>query len=807
MNLKKYVKKLTDPYWIARNKYVNYFDKLPINDKMILLESEHGRKINGNIFYILKYLVTSEQYQDFKIYLSAWGKADADKFTTFLKDRGYETVKTVVVASDEYFRVLASAKFLFNDTSFTPSFIKKEGQIYVNTWHGTPIKTLGRRVANDIFFSNIQKNFLDADYLTYPNEYTRKHIIADYMLENIATNSKTVLCGYPRNEIFFDLDHAKEIRKNEDLNEKKIYAYMPTFRGVARNANTSRNDAYLLYYLCELDKMLQEDEILYTNLHPLAKKNINFDEFQHIRSFPEEYETYEFLNAVDVLITDYSSVFFDFACTRKKIILFPYDKELYLADRGLYFDMDCLPFPQVFDLEQLLQELRTEKQYDDTAFLEKFCSFESIEASALLCDFVILKQRNGLVAEEIANNGKENVFFYAGNLAKNGITVSLSSLLWSLDLSKRNYYITFLPERVRKNSAQLNTFPEEVSFYAMPDGVHLNIFDRIVRKLYSKKMIKASLYVKLLGNRFVQNHRRMYSSNIKIDTLIQFNGYEEDIILQYCKFENNKMIFVHSDMLHEIKMKGNQRKDVLNYAYRNYDAVVAVTDMMIPSIYQISGKKDNIYLSKNAINYKDIIAKSRMPIELNADSSCSMEEEQFMEKLNSSVPKFINIGRFSPEKGHARLIDAFQTILCEQPDALLIIMGGYSNYGFYQETLDRIVEEGLSDNIILLLNISNPYPILNACDYFVLSSFYEGFGLVLAEADILGKPVISTDIDGPRTFMNQHGGTLVENSLDGLCKGMQAMLHGEIQPMNVDYEQYNQECVDEFEKLLNISKR
>ena len=76
------------------------------------------------------------------------------------------------------------------------------------------------------------------------------------------------------------------------------------------------------------------------------------------------------------MITDYSSVFFDFACTRRKIVLFPYDKEEYLETRGMYFDMDELPFPQVFDVPELVEELRSEKNYDDSEFIRKFNAYD-----------------------------------------------------------------------------------------------------------------------------------------------------------------------------------------------------------------------------------------------------------------------------------------------------------------------------------------------------------------------------------------------------------------------------------------------
>lgn len=111
-------------------------------------------------------------------------------------------------------------------------------------------------------------------------------------------------------------------------------------------------------------------------------------------------------------------------------------------------------------------------------------------------------------------------------------------------------------------------------------------------------------------------------------------------------------------------------------------------------------------------------------------------------------------------------------------------------------------ELGLSDSAILLLKISNPFPILKACHSFILSSHYEGLGLVLAEADILGLPVVSTDIPGPRGFLKQHGGTLVEDSVDGIYKGMEMLYNGLVPPMYVDYEMHNRNAINEFEQLF-----
>lgn len=795
-------KKFKDPYWVAKNKYITYYEQLPIDEKVILLESQTATKISGNLFYILKYLLTDEKYAGYTVYLSSWGRY-VKSITAILEHYGFENVNIVVYASDDYMRLLASAKYLINDATFPNYWIKKKGQVYINTWHGTPLKAMGRKVHNDVFFGNVQKNLVNADYLLYPNIFTKDVMIRDYMLENISSNSY-ILCGYPRNTVFFDRDAEKKIREELEITDKKIYAYMPTWRGTVDKVGVSKNDAYLMYYLCELDKRLTDDEIFYINIHPMAmhaKNTAEVSKLKHIKNFPAEYETYDFLNIADVLVTDYSSVFFDYACTRKKVVLFPYDKDEYLCDRGMYMDMDDLPFPQVFDLDALVDELRSEKNYDDTEFVKTFCTWDNVDATAQLCDRTILGIDTGLTVAPVPDNGKENVLIYAGDLAKNGITTSLRSLTNEIDLNKRNYYISFIQGKAKKNANQLATFNPKVNFFAVSDYFNLSFKDKAIRKLFNLGIIKAKTYMKHAKTRVQQNFIRAYGQS-KFDTVIQFCGYERDLILLYSQFDGNNAIWVHNDMVAEMKLKSNQRKDILKYAYNNYDKVVAVTDDIVASTQKLAGTNKKIDIVKNTIDYRTILANSEQPIALDPTTKCSVEPEKFYEIMQSDAKKFINIGRYSPEKGHDRLIDAFYKLWQKDNSIYLIIIGGNSRANKYEELIEKVNEMGLSENVILLLSVSNPYPIIKACNGFILSSLYEGFGLVLAEANILGLPIVSTDITGPRTFMNKYGGTLVEDSEDGVYKGLEMLYNNEIKPINVDYEAYNQECVAEFEKLF-----
>lgn len=792
-----------NPWWRAKKKYIKLYEECEIDDHLILVEASHGAVATGNMFYLLRYMSRSEKYRDYKIYLSAMGRK-AKSVRKLLDFYGIENVNITIQASEEYFRLLNSAKYLMNDTTFSPYFTKKEGQVYLNTWHGTPLKALGKGVKSEPHvLANVQKNMVWADYMMFPNAHTRDALIKDYMLENISQGSY-IMSGYPRNEAFFDTDRREAIRTDLELEGKKVYAYMPTYRGAAQKGWTPKNTYYLNYYLYELDKRLGDDEVMYLNLHPLAKKDVEFRSFAHIRNFPGEYETYDFLNAADVLITDYSSVFFDYACSGRKIVLFTYDEEEYLNDRGMYMSMDELPFPRVADVETLLQELRTDKNYDDTAFLERFCPYDNGSAAQKLCDFVVLGEDTGLKAEKMPDNGKENVLMYAGNLSGNGITAALRSLLNAVDLEKRNYYFCFFSEFVSKYKDTVLSFPEGAKFYAFTGEPNLTFLDLVIRRIFRKKWIKASTYMKLQGKRVKQGLDRNIGG-AKFHQVIHYNGYEQDQILMLSTFDGPRTIYVHSNMVNEIKAKGNQRPDVLHYAYNNYDYVAVVTEDMIEPTLELSGKRENIVVAKNLINYQTLLDKAQAEIALDPEIRANVSEEQLKQILASDSECFINVGRFAPEKGHERLVSAFSRYHKDHPDSYLIIMGGYSLYGGYDKLVKLGEELGIQDRLILLEKVSNPYPIVKACDYFVLSSFYEGFGLVLVEADILGVPVVSTDIAGPRGFMKKNGGMLVEDSEDGVLKGMQMLHDGQIGPMNVDYEQYNQEAIQEFENILSGS--
>ena len=142
-------------------------------------------------------------------------------------------------------------------------------------------------------------------------------------------------------------------------------------------------------------------------------------------------------------------------------------------------------------------------------------------------------------------------------------------------------------------------------------------------------------------------------------------------------------------------------------------------------------------------------------------------------------------------------VKEYHGILCnDYPDSHLIIIGGRGV--LFEQTCELI---NGNDNITLIKNIANPMPILAKCDLFVFSSFYEGWGIVLMEADTLGIPIVSTDVVGTQ-WLRDYDGYLVENSQEGILKGMHDFAEGKVDTLNIDYDAFNDEVINNFNQLL-----
>ena len=793
------------PFFRAKINYTKFYDTLALKENTILIESYSGSSISGNGYQVLLGILEDTKLDNYTIYI-ATQKGKQEEIANFLKQKGITRPVLVVTHSKQYVKCLATCKYLINNSTYPSYFIKKQGQIYYNSWHGTPLKTLGRSIAsspNEI--GNTQRNFFMADYLLYPNTFTFEHMKEDYMLDNFY-KGKYILSGYPRNGAFYDDKMKTRIKEELDILDQEIICYMPTWRGTLDSKNNQEQYITIMFYLYKLDKALDDSKVMYVKLHNYVASNIDFKVFKHIKPFVDTYETYEFLSIADCLITDYSSVFFDFANTGKKIVLFAYDKEEYLQDRGMYLSMDDLPFPIVEKVEDLIHELEdlsTYKKYD--AFVKEYCKYDAIDSRKQIIDLVF-HNRPSATMEVIEGssyaNDKENVLIYGGALTKNGITTSLVGLLHNIDLDKRNYTVIFYRNSVKKNTHVITEFPKSLSYISIQGQKDLTLMEAAAHFLHFRLNKNFSWIKKKLDTVYQREIKRILY-NQSFDNVIHFTGYEKHIANLFNKMENtHKTIYVHNDMAKEGTLKSNYHVASILGAYQGYNCIVGVRDSMEKEIATLlpSGDASKIKIVHNVNNIDTIKKRAKEPLVFDKDTFSTHTIEQIEEILNNKdCLKFINIARFSPEKGIDRLVAAFEQYQKENPNAYLIVIGGLGV--LFKQILEHVQDLQL-DHIVLIRSLNNPFPILVKSDAFILSSLYEGLPMSIMEALILDIPVISTDITGPREFLNKGYGTLVEDSTEGIENGFRIFASGDIKPSSFDAVAFNEKAIEEFESIF-----
>lgn len=800
-NLKKYKK---SGYYRARFYFTRLFYRTSIKENEIFFESYSANNFSGNIFYLCLEIQNNSKLTGYKKYI-ACRKKNRDSIKELLDSHGITNYELVLVHSKKYCRKLCECKYLFNNSTLPTYFIKKEEQVYLNTWHGTPFKTLGRSIEstpNEI--GNTQRNFFMADVLLYPNEFTFKHMKEDYMLSNFF-KGKYMINGYPRNHIFYDLEHQNGIRRELELEGKEVICYMPTWRGTMDSKSTKEQIITISYYLFQIDKSLKENQVMYVNLHNFVKSKLNMSDFKNIKEFPEQYETYEFLSVADCLITDYSSVFFDYANTQRKIILFAYDKKEYFETRGVYFPMENLPFPICENLESLVLELSDLKKYDDYQnFIVTFCAYDKDDSAKSIVNYVFFNEDRDIkmIDGKSFANDKKNILIYGGTFAQNGLTTSLRGIINNIDPEKYNFTVLFYKNKVKKYNYVISNFPKKVSYISIQGQRNLTYLEAVAQFLYMRFDIENKFIQKKLSSIYQRELRRIFYNN-HFDVAIHFVGYEKQIVNLFAEMKDTKrVIYVHNDMRKEKTTKGNFHVPSIMKAYLQYETIVAIRESMIPEIMELSPKisESKIKVVHNTNNIDVILENAKKDLSFDSITVSTHTVNQINAILNdSSIFKYINVARFSPEKGIKRLIQAFEKFNKEKTDTYLFVIGGYGVE--YNEIYEYVTNHNLT-NIVLIKSLSNVFPILAKCDVFVLASVYEGLPMSIMEALILDKTVVSTDITGPREFLTQGYGYLVDDSTEGVYQGLVDSYRTDLQLKKFDAIEFNRKAVKEFYDVL-----
>lgn len=307
--------------------------------------------------------------------------------------------KTVKRYSLKYYKQAAISKYWVINGRQSGILDKRKEQIIVSTWHGTPLKKLGLDIGNvhsrdPLLKESYIRVASQWNYLISPNHYT-----TEILKSSFGYDKEIYETGYPRNDILYNATTDDVNRIKNDLNipnDKKIILYAPTWR------DDEFIDIGLIKFQLKLDlkrmkEVLGEEYIVLVRTHYFIAGKLDLDDVDDFAIDVSKYNDISELYLIsDMLITDYSSVFFDYANLKRPILYYVYDFEKYEnVLRGFYIDMhEEVPGPllkttdEVIDAIQNIDLINSEYHDKYEEFYNRFCSIEDGNATERIVEKV-----------------------------------------------------------------------------------------------------------------------------------------------------------------------------------------------------------------------------------------------------------------------------------------------------------------------------------------------------------------------------------------------------------------------------------
>ncbi|PNZ70110.1 glycosyltransferase [Staphylococcus croceilyticus] len=798
-------------------KYAKYYEDIKVDNHSILYQVRDGKSITDSPYAVFKYLINNKKYNK---YTHKW-VVDSEETLNYYKQKlnKYRNVEFVIKESNDYLKALVECKYLFNNSTFPAYFIKKPNQVYINTWHGTPLKYMGLDIENGLRGSqNIIKNFLASDYLISPNQHTTEIFKRAFKLENIY-GGEILEIGYPRIDLTLKTNPQtiiEELRAHITISDEKILLYCPTWRG----EDVDNPEESLKNIVEEIEKLKNNlDYQVLVKVHPFIFKEANKNSLLKPYLIPDYFDTNEILSVVDLMVTDYSSIFFDYLVTDRPIIFYTPDYEDYKTSRGMYINSDELPGPVIHTIEDVVKNIKNET-YNSISVKNKYAHFKNTythldngKVTKYLVKFLFKNKR---VSSKSKKCNKKRILIYPGGMKNNGITSSVINLLENIDYDK--YDVTIFTNRSNNQEIlnNINNVNKNVRIILRVGPLAASLKETYKVDFVKQRGLKGSLERFIYPKNVYEREIRKVFGNSQFDYAIDFSGYSmfwANLIL--ATNTKRKLVYLHSDIKADMEkvIKGARPH------YQNIKGIISLYPKFnkLVCVSEASKKQNNEKINIRALNKK--FAVSRNTINLTKIKQQIVDDSDQFEKnhepvlvniVNGKVNsvefkdedfKIASVGRLSPEKGFDLLIEAVGKVVKRYPNTKLYIMGE----GVERNKLTKLIKKlKLENHVYLLGQRKNPFYIMKHSDVFALTSHYEGQSMVLLEALTLKMNILASDIVANRYVLNDGNyGALVDHDTDDIAKQIEAFIEKQNKKYDkFDAEAYNQLAIEEFYALL-----
>lgn len=835
----------------------NYWRRQPIVPDTVLYESFSGNGMLCNPEAIFRGLLADPDFAHLK---HIWVLDGLENYAAVRAEfAGNPRVRFVQIHSRQYYRALATSKYLVNNATFPADFSKRLGQVYLNTWHGTPLKAMGYdQPEGGPGTKNVIRNMVSADYLLSSGDYmTERMYEGAFRLRNVFAG-EVITEGFPRVDRQVNVDPARVRERLARAGLRldpgaKTVLYAPTWRGESFHAPT--NDAELLgERVREVRRHLPDGYQVLLKVHQQVYGfAMEHPELSGLL-VPNDVPTNEVLGVTDVLVTDYSSVFFDFLASGRPIIFYAPDRNHYGAERGLYLPDSELPGPVTGDIPRLAALIRASNtgEEEDPAKThravyqraqDRFVPKDDGRATERVIDIVFRGRSERYDVKPLPRDGRMRLLIYLGGLRSNGITASALNLMSNIDYDRFDVSAFYGYSAGPDAKVNERSIPEEVRLFPRVGGITPSkLVQRQRDKLQTVGIDAPGLKLPAMREIFRDEWRRCFGDT-EFDYIVDFSGYAPfwSFLLRQGPAQAYS-IWLHSDLKSDqLREVGGHRPHEANLravfsTYAEYDHMVSVSPKLCElnsSSIGRAGLRERFTFARNTINFRRIrrmaygprpagpegqgeevlsIPASNLPDAVATLAErhplpAILQEVLRQQTINEIVPPapgvktFVAVGRLSPEKNYGRLIRAFSVVHQENPDTRLVIIGGGPLLGELEALAAGL---GVANSVRLAGQQPNPYAVMGRSDCLVLSSDYEGQPMVFLEALTLGLPIVTTNFDSVEGSLPKGSGLVVPTSVEGLADGMRAALAGEVPNAPFDPADYNAQAMREFYRAIGV---
>lgn len=370
---------------------------LPVNNKLVFFECFLGQSYGDSPKYIHAEMLRRGMDKSYKL---VWA-LKPEKIETVIPGK----VKKVNYLGFKYFYYMLRSKYIVNNSRFPYFVTVNPRSVFMQTWHGTPLKRLGLdqeevympNTTTQRYKMNIIRSSREWDFMISQNSFSSERFCSAFGVDS----DRILEIGYPRDDIL-SLPSDERTIKVEQIKkslgiplDKKVLLYAPTFRDDDTNGKKYRHT--LPFDINHFADQIGEEYVVVLRLHYLISQTLGelpkHDRVVDASSYNDITELYLIS---DIMATDYSSVMFDYSITKRPMLFYMYDIETYRDKlRGFYFEIDTLPGPIISSYNDFVEAVKNAdavkeqyaQKYED--FITKFTYLDDGQASARAVDTLL----------------------------------------------------------------------------------------------------------------------------------------------------------------------------------------------------------------------------------------------------------------------------------------------------------------------------------------------------------------------------------------------------------------------------------